>query len=338
MKVLVTGGAGYIGSHTCLELIRSGHDVVVLDNLCNSDREVVDALRSLTGHAVPFYETDLLERGGLERIFSEHSFDCVLHFAGLKAVGESVEKPLSYYHNNLTGTINLCEVMAAHGVKSMVFSSSATVYGITNPIPFTEDMPLSAINPYGRTKLFIEQMLRDLFTADSGWSIVLLRYFNPLGADESGLLGENPRGIPGNLMPYILRVATGELPKLTVFGGDYPTPDGTGVRDYIHVTDLARGHIAAMEKLTTPGVYTYNLGTGRGYSVLEVIRIFEEVSGAKVPYEIGPRRPGDIPACWADVSKARRELGFEAKLDLRRMCADSWRYTVKRRGGTVSPR
>ena len=328
MSVLVTGGAGYIGSHTCVELLNAGYEVVVVDNLCNSSREALARVEEITGKCGTFYEKDLLDRDAVENIFEKESIDCVIHFAGLKAVGESVHKPLEYYYNNVTGTLILCDVMRKHGVKSLVFSSSATVYGSPKTVPIKEDFPLSVTNPYGRTKLMIEEILRDLYVSDSEWKIILLRYFNPIGAHKSGRIGENPKGIPNNLMPYITQVAVGKLPCLGVFGNDYDTPDGTGVRDYIHVVDLAIGHVKALEKLAglEGGVLTYNLGTGRGYSVLDMVKNFEKASGVPIPYEIKPRRPGDIAVCYADPTRAKEELGWEATRDLEEMCEDSWRW------------
>ena len=327
MNVLVTGGAGYIGSHTCVELLNNNCDIVVMDNYCNSSPEALRAVEKLTGKTFPIYECDMLDYAGFEKIFQENSIDAVIHFAGLKAVGESVQKPLEYYHNNLVGTINLLELMKKYKVFRLVFSSSATVYGMHNQVPFHEEMPLSTTNPYGSTKLMIEDMLRDLCHAEKEWKIALLRYFNPIGAHPSALIGENPNGIPNNLMPYIMKVAVGELPCLSVYGDDYPTPDGTGVRDYIHVCDLAAGHLKALEKLDDiQGAEAYNLGTGNGSSVLEVVHAFEKASGKKVNYKIAPRRAGDIAACYADCSKAKRELGWQAKLTLDDMCRDSWNY------------
>ncbi|MFR8002324.1 MAG: UDP-glucose 4-epimerase GalE [Hydrogeniiclostridium sp.] len=331
MKVLITGGAGFIGSHTCVELLEKGVEIVVMDNFCNSTPEAVEAIKTITGKDFPFYECDMLDYAGFKKIFDENKLDAVIHFAGLKAVGESVQKPLEYYHNNLEGTLNLLRLMREYGVKKLVFSSSATVYGMNNPVPFREDMPIGGTtNPYGTTKFFIEQILQDLAFADPTWKIALLRYFNPVGAHESGLIGENPRGIPNNLMPYIVRVAAGQLEKLSVYGDDYPTPDGTGVRDYIHVCDLAAGHLKALEQLEhIEGARAWNLGTGHGSSVLEVVHAFEKASGKKVPYVIAPRRAGDIAECYADVTRAKEELHWEAKCSLEKMCADSWNYIVK---------
>ena len=327
--ILITGGAGYIGSHTAVELLEAGKEIVILDNFSNSKPEVLDRIRTVTGKDFPFYEADLLDEEAVERVFSEQPITAVIHFAGLKAVGESVAKPLLYYHNNLTGTINLCRVMQRHSVKSIVFSSSATVYGDPATVPIREDFPLSTTNPYGSTKLMLERILTDIAKADPEWNVVLLRYFNPVGAHESGLLGEDPNGIPNNLTPYIARVAVGSLPLVHVFGNDYPTPDGTGVRDYIHVVDLAKGHLAALKK-SDPGVYVYNLGTGRGYSVLEVIAAYSRACGKELPYRIDPRRPGDVAACYADPAKAYAELGWKAEKGLDEMCADSWRFICRR--------
>ena len=327
MTVLVTGGAGFIGSHTCVELLNNGFDIIVMDNYVNSSPDALRAVEKITGKTFPIYECDMLDYDNFEKIFKENKIDAVIHFAGLKAVGESVQKPLEYYHNNLVGTINLLELMKKYKVFKLVFSSSATVYGMHNQVPFHEEMPLSTTNPYGSTKLMIEDMLRDLCHAEKEWKIALLRYFNPIGAHPSALIGENPNGIPNNLMPYIMKVAVGELPCLSVYGDDYPTPDGTGVRDYIHVCDLAAGHLKALEKLDDiQGAEAYNLGTGNGSSVLEVVHAFEKASGKKVNYKIAPRRAGDIAACYADCSKAKRELGWQAKLTLDDMCRDSWNY------------
>lgn len=329
--ILVTGGAGYIGSHTCVELLEAGHEIVVLDNFSNSKPETLDRIREITHKDFPFYEVDLLDAEGVKRIFDEQpDIEAVIHFAGLKAVGESCEQPLRYYHNNLTGTLHLCEQMQAHGVKSIIFSSSATVYGDPASVPIREDFPLHTTNPYGSTKLMIENILQDLVKADPEWNVVLLRYFNPVGAHESGLLGEDPNGIPNNLTPYIAKVATGELPFVRVFGNDYPTPDGTGVRDYIHVVDLAQGHIKALAK-NQPGVYVYNLGTGVGYSVLDVIHAYEKACGHELPYQIMGRRPGDIAQCYADPTKAEKELGWKAERNLEDMCRDSWHFMTKNR-------
>jgi UDP-glucose 4-epimerase len=328
MKILVTGGAGYIGSHTCLELLKAGYEVVVVDNLSNSKEESLRRVQELAGgKSLEFHKVDLLDRPALEAVFRRHDFASVIHFAGLKAVGESVSVPLRYYQNNVAGTLVLCEVMAAHGVKDLVFSSSCTVYGQPQRVPITEDFPLSATNPYGRSKLMIEDILRDLHVADPAWNIALLRYFNPVGAHPSGRIGEDPRGIPNNLLPYIAQVAVGRLERLSVFGGDYPTRDGTGVRDYIHVVDLALGHIAAVQKLAQkPGVAAYNLGTGQGYSVLEMVAAFERACGAPIPYQIVERRPGDIAETYADPTWAQQELGWRAQKGLDEMCADVWRW------------
>jgi UDP-glucose 4-epimerase len=326
--VIVTGGAGYIGSHTCLELLEAGYEVSVIDNLCNSSEESLHRVQQLTKRKLRFHKVDLLDRRALAGAFDAAAdATAVIHFAGLKAVGESVAQPLRYYHNNLTGTVHLCEVMQARGLQNLVFSSSATVYGDPATVPIREDFPLSCTNPYGRTKLMIEEILGDLFVADPEWNIALLRYFNPVGAHSSGQIGEDPNGIPNNLMPFVAQVAVGRRERLSVFGDDYPTPDGTGVRDYIHVVDLARGHLAALNKLSEqPGLVKYNLGTGRGYSVLEMVRAFERASGRQVPYQIVGRRPGDIAQCYADPSLANQELGWSAELDVDAMCADTWRW------------
>lgn len=329
MHILVTGGAGYIGSHTCLLLLEAGYRVTVVDNLANSSRESLDRVEELTGQKIAFFQVDLLDRDRLAEVFAgvPEKIDAVIHFAGKKAVGESVEKPLLYYSNNLTGTLNLCEVMAAHGVKNIIFSSSATVYGDPATVPIREDFPLSCTNPYGRTKLMIEEILRDVHHADNEWNVCLLRYFNPVGAHRSGRIGEDPDGIPNNLVPYIAQVAVGKLARLSVFGNDYPTPDGTGVRDYIHVVDLAQGHVNAIARLLQrPGVVVYNLGTGRGYSVLEMVKAFALACGREIPYRIVGRRPGDIAICYADPTKALAELGWQADLGLREMCEDTWRW------------
>ncbi len=327
MKILVTGGTGYIGSNTVVLLLNAGYEVVIVDNLYNSQASVVDKIKNVTGKDVAFYELDILDREGMNRVFDEHKIDAVIHFAGLKAVGESVSKPLFYYHNNIEGTLALCEVMAAHGCKSIVFSSSATVYGVPKTVPIKEDFPLSTTNPYGSTKLMIEQILQDLYVSDNEWNVTILRYFNPIGADETGTFGENPNGIPNNLMPYIVKVANKELPHLNVFGDDYPTRDGTGVRDYIHVVDLANGHLKALDKLD--GVNIYNLGTGNGYSVLELVKAFEEHNGVPVPYKVAPRRPGDIAECFADPSKAYNELGWKAERDVVCMVKSAWNFCKK---------
>ena len=328
--ILVTGGTGFIGSHTCVELLQAGYRVVVMDNLSNSKADVVGKMERITGQRVPFYQVDLLDLAAMDRIFCEQKIDAVIHFAGLKAVGESVEKPLLYYQNNVAGTINLCNVMQTHGCKTIVFSSSATVYGMHNPVPMTEEMPTSATNPYGYTKVMLEQILTDLHAADPAWSVMLLRYFNPIGAHESGLIGENPNGIPNNLLPYIAQVALGKLPCLGVFGDDYDTIDGTGVRDYIHVVDLALGHIAACDyAFSHQGVEIVNLGTGSGTSVLQMVHAYEKASGRAVPFEIRPRRAGDIATCYAGTQKAKELLGWTAKRSIDQMCADSWRFTVR---------
>jgi UDP-glucose 4-epimerase len=327
MRVLVTGGAGYIGSHTCIELLGAGHDVVVLDNLSNSNPAALERVQEISGRGLHFVQADLRDQGALAALFRDFRFDAVVHFAGLKAVGESTQIPIDYYDNNVYGTLCLCRAMAAAGVKRLVFSSSATVYGDPASVPIREDFPLAATNPYGRTKLFVEEILRDQHRADGEWDIALLRYFNPAGAHPSGRIGEDPCGIPNNLMPFIAQVAVGKLDELKVFGDDYPTPDGTGVRDYIHVVDLARGHLAALERLmASPGVVTYNLGTGRGYSVLEMVRAFAAAARREVPYRIVARRPGDIATCYADPSLAAAELGWRAELGMERMVADHWRW------------
>ena len=325
--ILITGGTGYIGSHTCVELINAGYSVVILDNLSNSSSKVINRLHHITGQAVEFVEGDIRDRQLLNGLFERHDFEAVMHFAGLKAVAESCETPLMYYENNVAGTINLCQAMARRGPKNLVFSSSATVYGNPEKLPLTEDMPLSATNPYGRSKLIIEEILQDLHQSDPQWNIALLRYFNPVGAHSSGLIGEDPTGTPNNLMPCIVRAATGKLKQLSVFGDDYPTPDGTGVRDYIHVMDLVRGHLKAMRKLQEgPGIRAWNLGVGRGYSVLEMITLFEQVSGQSVPYRIAPRRAGDIAACYADPGRAERELNWCANLTPAEIMADIWHW------------
>lgn len=332
MHILVTGGAGYIGSHTCMELLQGGHRVTVVDNLVNAKAEALRRVEELAGRAVTFHKVDLLDKAGLDAIFaaSDEPFDSVIHFAGLKAVGESVQQPLLYYHNNITGTLILAEVMQKYGVKDIVFSSSATVYGDPATVPILESFPLSCTNPYGRTKLMIEEILRDIQVADPAWNIALLRYFNPVGAHKSGRIGEDPNGIPNNLMPYVSQVAVGKLERLTVFGNDYPTKDGTGVRDYIHVVDLAIGHVRAIEKLRKkPGVVVYNLGTGQGYSVLEMVEAFRAACGRDIPYVIAERRAGDIAACFADPGKAFRELGWKAERGVAEMCEDSWRWQMQ---------
>lgn len=328
-KILVTGGAGYIGSHTCVELLNAGKDIVIVDNFCNSKPEAIENIKKITNRDFAFYETDLRDKEALERIFNENEIESVIHFAGLKAVGESVAKPMEYYHNNLVSTLVLCQVMAEKNVKKLVFSSSATVYGDPHTVPISEDFPLHTTNPYGTTKLMIEQILRDIYVSDNSWGIVILRYFNPIGANKCGIIGEDPNGIPNNLLPYVAKVATGELPHLNVFGNDYPTIDGTGVRDYIHVVDLSLGHVCAVRKIENEsGVFTYNLGTGNGYSVLEIVKAFEKASGKPIPYKIAPRRPGDIAACYANPAKAKEELGWEAVRKIDEMCEDAWRFVA----------
>ena len=329
MSVLVTGGTGYIGSHTCVELLNSGEDIVIIDNLYNSKTEVLERIKKITGKDITFYNTDVRDKAALTEIFNKHNIDSVIHFAGLKAVGESVEKPMLYYDNNLISTINLCEVMKEHGCKNLVFSSSATVYGNAEKMPLYEDMPLGAINPYGKTKWFIEEILRD--EAKTGnWSVVLLRYFNPIGAHESGLIGEDPNGIPNNLMPYISQVAVGRLKELSVFGNDYPTKDGTGVRDYIHVVDLSKGHVKAVEYAREhTGCEAINLGTGTGTSVLELKDAFEKASGKKIPFKIVGRRAGDPPTVYANADKAKKLLNWQAEYDINKMCEDTWRWQSK---------
>jgi len=327
MAVLVTGGMGYIGSHTTVELLKEGYEVVIVDNLSNSKELVKDRIKAITGKEPKFYKYDVLNKEDMDKVFSENTIDSVIHFAGFKAVGESVAKPLEYYHNNLTSTFVLLELMRKYGVKNFVFSSSATVYGDAKIIPITEEAPLSATNPYGRTKLMLEEILRDLYSSNNSWNIALLRYFNPVGAHESGTIGEDPCGIPNNLMPFITKVAIGELKELSVFGDDYDTPDGTGVRDYIHVVDLAKGHLKALEKLkTNSGLVTYNLGTGNGYSVLDIVKAFSEASGREIPYKITARRPGDIATCYSEPRKANEELGWTAEKGIKEMCEDSWRW------------
>ncbi len=334
MKILVTGGAGYIGSHTVVELLQSGYDVVIVDDLSNAKRGVLDRIRTITGKQPTFYKADVKDAGSLSEIFAHEEPDAVIHFAGYKAVGESVEKPVMYYHNNLVSTLVLLETMAAHNCKRIVFSSSATVYGPVNPTPYVEDMPTSATNPYGWTKVMIEQILRDLAASDPAWSVVSLRYFNPIGAHESGLIGEDPKGIPNNLMPYIAQVACGKLPKLHVYGQDYDTPDGTGVRDYIHVVDLAKGHLKAIEyTMEHTGAQSINLGTGKGTSVLELVRAFEESSGVKIPYVVENRRAGDLAWCYANADKAGRLLHWHTEKDVAQMCADTWNWQRKNPDG-----
>ena len=327
MNILLTGGAGYIGTHTCIELYKAGHTAVIVDNFCNSSPEAVKRVEELIGQKVPLYNVDVCDFEPLDKVFEENKIDAVIHFAGLKAVGESVAIPIKYYRNNIDSTLTLLDVMKKHGVHNIVFSSSATVYGIPERVPLVETMPTSCTNPYGWTKLMIEQILKDACVADPDLSVVLLRYFNPIGAHESGRIGENPNGIPNNLMPYITQVAVGKLKELGVFGDDYDTPDGTGVRDYIHVVDLAVGHVKALKKIEeNAGLCIYNLGTGHGYSVLDIVKNFEAATGVKIPYTIKPRRPGDIATCYCDPSKAKRELGWEAQYGIKEMCADSWRW------------
>lgn len=337
MKILVTGGAGYIGSHTLIELIAAGHDVVVVDNLCNSSKVAINRVEKLTGTSIPFYEADIRDKEGLNIILDKNSIDACIHFAGLKAVGESISHPCEYYNNNISGTLNLIYVLRSHNIKNIVFSSSATVYGEPQMIPITEDCPKGiCTNPYGWTKWMIEQIMTDLHTADHTFNIVLLRYFNPIGAHESGLIGENPNGVPNNLMPYITQVAVGIRDKLHVFGNDYDTPDGTGVRDYIHVVDLAKGHVKALDAIQNNcGVAVYNLGTGKGYSVLDIVKAFEEVNEVKIPYVIDPRRAGDIATCYSDPSKAERELGWKAEYGIYEMCRDSWRWQKNNPDGYI---
>jgi len=334
MHVLVTGGAGYIGSHTVLELLNAGHRVTVVDNLCNASRESLRRVEELTGRTVAFHQVDILDKAALTGVVEGAGIDAVIHFAALKAVGESVAQPLRYYHNNITGTLVLCEVMQACGIRNIVFSSSATVYGDPATVPITEDFPLQATNPYGRTKLMMESVLGDIQRAEPSWNVALLRYFNPIGAHASGRIGEDPAGIPNNLVPYVAQVAVGRLARLRVFGDDYPTPDGTGVRDYIHVVDLAKGHLKALDALASgPGLLVCNLGTGRGYSVLEVVKAFEAASGRAIPYEIMPRRSGDIAACYADPAYAEKVLGWQATRGLAEMCRDTWNWQSKNPNG-----
>ncbi|MET3727032.1 UDP-glucose 4-epimerase [Fictibacillus halophilus] len=338
MAILVTGGAGFIGSHTVVQLIQSGLDVIIIDNFINSDPEVLNSLHSITGVSIKFYNIDLLDKEKVQNVFCENNIDAVIHFAGLKAVGESILKPLQYYHNNITSTLILCEVMKFHGVKKIVFSSSATVYGTGQNKPLMEDTPLGATNPYGRTKLMLEQVLKDLHESDHEWSVALLRYFNPVGAHPSGLIGEKPSDHPNNLVPYLTQVAARKLSKLRIFGNDYDTSDGTGVRDYIHVEDLASGHLKALDKvLTNNGVHTYNLGTGKGFSVMDVIRTFEKVTGVYIPYEVIDRRPGDVAVSYADTTKARQELGWFAEKGLEEMLRDVWNWQQKRVDISRSP-
>lgn len=335
MTILVTGGAGYIGSHTVIELINNNYEVVILDNLVNSSEKVLDRLKQITGKDIPFVKADILDRDALNEVFDNYKIDAVIHFAGLKAVGESVSKPWEYYNNNIAGTLVLLDVMKSHGVKNIIFSSSATVYGDPAFIPITEECPKgTCTNPYGWTKSMLEQILSDIQKADASWNVILLRYFNPIGAHKSGLIGENPNGIPNNLMPYVTQVAVGKLKELGVFGNDYDTPDGTGVRDYIHVLDLASGHVAALNKIKENcGLKIYNLGTGNGYSVLDIVKNFEEATGVKIPYSIKARRPGDIATCYASADLAKKELGWEAKYGIREMCEDSWRWQSQNPNG-----
>lgn len=329
MSVLITGGAGFIGSHTVVELLEENEDIIIVDNFINSKPETLDKIKTISGKNFKFYEVDLLDEENLEKVFNENDIEAVIHFAGLKAVGESVEKPIEYYHNNITGTLVLLKLMKKYNCKKIIFSSSATVYGLPKEVPIKEDFPLSTTNPYGSTKLMIEQILKDVCISDKDFCAILLRYFNPIGAHKSGLIGEEPNGIPNNLMPYINKVAKGELDHLSVFGDDYDTVDGTGVRDYIHVVDLAKGHVKALEKARKMvGAEAYNLGTGNGYSVLEIVKAFENATGVKVKYEITARRPGDIGECYADPSKALKELGWKAEKTLEEMCKDSWNFTI----------
>ena len=328
MKILVTGGAGFIGSHTLIELVEAGHTPVVVDNLSNSSPKAIERVEKIVGTTIPFYNVDIRDREGLEKVFAENTFDCCIHFAGLKAVGESVQKPWEYYENNIGGTLVLVDVMRKHGCKNIIFSSSATVYGAPETMPITEDCPKGTVtNPYGWTKYMLEQVLSDIQKADPEWNVVLLRYFNPIGAHKSGTIGEDPNGIPNNLMPYITQVAVGKLPQLGVFGNDYPTHDGTGVRDYIHVVDLAKGHVCAIQAIAKKcGLGIYNLGTGQGYSVLDLVKAFEAATGVKVPYVIKPRRSGDVAECWSDPSKSAKELGWKAQYGVQEMCEDAWRW------------
>ena len=333
MKILVTGGAGYIGSHTCVELLNEGFEVVVIDNFSNSKSSSLDAIKKITGKDFKFYEIDYLEKDALNKVFEENKIDAVINFAGFKAVGESVQKPIEYYTNNISGALNLLDVMRKHNVKKFVFSSSATVYGNPEKIPLTEDCKIGGTtNPYGTSKLFIEQILKDIYASDNSWDIIILRYFNPVGAHESGLIGEDPKGTPNNLMPYIAKVATKELKELSVFGNDYNTPDGTGVRDYIHVVDLAKGHVLALNKLEKEGkgLFIYNLGTGIGYSVLDLVHAYEKANNVKVPYKIAPRRDGDIATCYSDPTKAKNELGFVATKTIEDMCHDSYKFVTRK--------
>jgi UDP-glucose 4-epimerase len=334
MIILVTGGAGYIGSHTCIELLNAGYEIIVVDNFSNSKPESLKRVQEITGIALKFYELDILNKTALEKVFHENKIDAVIHFAGLKAVGESVKVPISYYHNNITGTLILCEIMKKYNVRKMVFSSSATVYGLPKSVPISENFSLSATNPYGRTKLMIEEILQDIYVSDNLWSIALLRYFNPVGAHESGKIGEDPKDIPNNLMPYIAQVAAGKRENLSVFGSDYDTHDGTGVRDYIHVVDLARAHLKALEKvINTSGIEPYNIGTGVGYSVLELINNFEKVTKQKISYVLSERRPGDIDKCYADPMKAKKVLNWTSEKNIEDMCRDAWRFQVNNPNG-----
>jgi UDP-glucose 4-epimerase len=334
LGVLVTGGAGYIGSHTCVELLNNDYKVIVVDNLSNSSSESLNRVKEITGKDIKFYEIDLLDKGGLDTVFSENSIDAVIHFAGLKAVGESVKSPICYYQNNITGFLNLCETMQKYNVKKIVFSSSAAVYGVPKTVPVLESFPLGSTNPYGRTKLMIEKILQDLYQSDHTWSIAILRYFNAVGAHSSGRIGEDPNGLPNNLMPFITQVAVGRLKQLNIFGNDYSTVDGTGVRDYIHVMDLSDAHLKALEKIkSNTGIEAYNLGTGSGYSVLELVAAFEKVSNTKIPFNVGDRRQGDLAVCYADPSKAKKELGWVAKKGLEEMCSDSWRWQCNNLNG-----
>lgn len=336
MKVLVTGGAGYIGSHACVELLGAGHEVLVVDNLVNSSSQALERVKEITGKALDFVKADIGDKVAMRMVFAKHQVDAVMHFAGLKAVGESVNEPLRYYQNNISGSLCLFEVMAEHNVKTIIFSSSATVYGDPESVPINEGARLGATNPYGSCKLFVEYMLKDLYASDAGWRIGILRYFNPVGAHQSGLIGENPNGVPNNLMPFVAQVAVGKRSELNVFGVDYPTPDGTGVRDYIHVVDLVKGHLATLKELTQLSdgeVLTVNLGTGRGYSVLEMVKAFEKASGRKVPYRVQPRRSGDIAACWADSSYAKSRIGWQAEKGVAEMCQDAWNWQSKNPDG-----
>ena len=334
MSILVTGGAGYIGSHTCIELLNAGEEIVVMDNFYNSNSKALDGIRDITGKDFKFYEVDLLDYDALNKVFEENEIDSCIHFAGLKAVGESCSKPLYYYHNNITGTLNLCDIMSKHGAKRIVFSSSATVYGKPASVPITEDFPLSTTNPYGETKLMIERILKDLHAADNEWSVSILRYFNPIGAHKSGLIGEDPQGIPNNLLPYITQVASGRRECLSVFGDDYNTHDGTGVRDYIHVVDLAKAHLKAIERAeTVTGVEHFNVGTGVGYSVLDIVKAYEKATGIKINYKIAPRRPGDIDECYANPAKAYNVLGWKAENNIEDMCRDSYNWQIKNPNG-----